>query len=459
MKVAVIGTGYVGLVTGACFASKGHDVICVDLDAERVASINRGSAPFYEPGLEELLRQTVGTRLKASLDLDEAVIWADVTLLAVGTPFDGERIDLRQIKAASRQVGHALRDHDGYALVMVKSTVLPGTTNDVVRPILEEASGKRAGHGFGLAMNPEFLREGQAVIDFLQPDRVVMGGMDPRCWEVQEELYRDFPAADLVRTDNATAEMTKYTSNSLLATLISFSNEIANLCSTLPGVDVLDVMRGVHLDKRLSPLDNVTGERIRPGILAYLMAGCGFGGSCLPKDVNSLIAFAADRDRSMPLLRSVLEINVGQPTRLADLATAALAERHGDDLSGATVAVLGLAFKPGTSDIRETPALPVIEHLRRTDASLRLWDPAAIDEVKKVLGDAPDLHYTVDLADAVAGADVLVVLTSWPELSDLAHHLADADPQPLVLDGRRSLDRTAFARYDGVGLGPEDNPG
>ncbi|MEM1181561.1 MAG: UDP-glucose/GDP-mannose dehydrogenase family protein [Acidobacteriota bacterium] len=449
MKVAVIGTGYVGLVTGACFASKGHDVRCVDLDAERVDLINRGRAPFYEPGLEELLRQTVGTQLEATLDLDAAVIWADVTLLAVGTPFDGERIDLRQIKAASRQVGHALREHDDYALVMVKSTVLPGTTNDVVRPILEEASGKRAGHDFGLAMNPEFLREGQAVADFLHPDRVVMGGKDPRCWAVQEELYRDFAATDVVRTDNATAEMTKYTSNSLLATLISFSNEIANLCSTLPDVDVLDVMRGVHLDKRLSPIDPVTGERSHPGILAYLMAGCGFGGSCLPKDVNSLIVFGDDRSQPMPLLRSVLDINAGQPLRIADVAVSAL-----DDPKASTVAVLGLAFKPGTSDIRETPALPVIHHLRAAGVSLRLWDPAALDEVKKQLGEAPDLHYTADLRDAVEGAEVLVVLTSWPELSDLSHHLRDIEPKPLVLDGRRALDRNDFEKYDGVGLGP-----
>ena len=453
MRIAVIGTGNVGLVSAACFASKCHDVVCVDLDAERVEAINRGVAPFFEPGLEELLRANLGPKLRATLDLAAAVEPADVTMLAVGTPFDGERIDLRQIEAAAQQVGEALRHHDGYQLVMVKSTVLPGTTDEVVKPILEAASGKRAGVDFGLAMNPEFLREGQAVNDFLHPDRVVMGGRDERCWQVQEELYRAFEATDVLRTDNRTAEMIKYTSNSLLATLISFSNEIANLCATLPGVDSTEVMRGLHLDKRLSPIDAETGERQRPGILAYLMAGCGFGGSCLPKDVQSLIAFGDQRERPMPILRSVIETNKTQPRRVVAIARRHL-ESAGRSLDGATVAVLGLAFKPGTSDIRETPALPVIEQLRSEGATLRLWDPAALGEVEKRLGAADDIVYTADLDQAIAGADVLILLTAWPELQELPAKIDGLAEPPLLVDGRRFLDGDQLERYAGIGLGP-----
>ncbi|MEM8961822.1 MAG: UDP-glucose/GDP-mannose dehydrogenase family protein [Acidobacteriota bacterium] len=450
MKVAIIGTGNVGLVSGACFAAKGHDVVCVDLDAERVAAINQGQTPFYEPGLEELLRDTIGRRLHATLDLGGAVATADIVVLAVGTPFNGETIDLDQIRHASRQVGKALVDNPGYPLVMVKSTVLPGTTDTVVTPILEEQSGQRAAVDFGVAMNPEFLREGQAVGDFMMPDRIVMGATDERSWAMQDELYRDFPAPDVVRTDNRTAEMIKYTSNALLANLISFSNEIGNLCATLPGVDIAAVMRGVHLDKRLSPI--VEGDeptRLRPGILSYLMAGCGFGGSCLPKDVSSLIAFGDSQGSPMDLLRSVMTINHAQPGRVVELA-----RRQLPSLDGVEVAVLGLSFKPGTSDIRLTPALPVIAELREAGARLRLYDPAALDEIGNVLGEADELAYHAHLEDAIDGAELIVVLTSWPELRRLPELLADRDPAPVVIDGRRMFDREDFARYDGIGLGP-----
>ncbi|MEM6795796.1 MAG: nucleotide sugar dehydrogenase, partial [Acidobacteriota bacterium] len=207
LEIAIIGTGNVGLVSGACFASKGHRVTCVDVDPAKVERIRRAEAPFFEPGLAALLEKTVGVTLDATLDLEGAVQKADVTLLAVGTPYDGTGLDLRQIRRAASQVGEALRGRRGYQLVMVKSTVLPGTTDTVVRPILERASGLRAGEDFGLAMNPEFLREGQAVLDFEFPDRVVMGGLDERSWSIQEELYRGFPCPNVVRTDNATAEM------------------------------------------------------------------------------------------------------------------------------------------------------------------------------------------------------------------------------------------------------------
>lgn len=451
MRIAILGIGHVGLVSGACFASKGHRVTCIDVDPDRVRALEEGRVPFFEPGLAELVAETAPERLRATVEGAGEMAEADVILLAVGTPFGGERIDLDQIRDAARRVGAALRDsRRDYPLVIVKSTVLPGTTDGVVRPILEEESGLRAGVDFGLGMNPEFLREGLAVSDFLTPDRVVMGGLSPRCWTIQEELYRDFPCADVLRTTNSTAEAIKYASNSLLATLISFSNEIGNLCSTLPGVDVTEVMEGVHLDKRLSPIVGdeppAAGDRLRPGILSYLAAGCGFGGSCLPKDVQALAAFGDDQGSPMGMLRSVLRTNADQPRRVVDLV-----RKHHPDLGGVKITVLGLSFKPGTSDIRETPALPVIRELHRQGARVRAWDPAAVEPARGALPRSIEL--TDDLSVAVDGAQVWVVLTAWPELGGLGELAAKADPPPLVVDGRRILDPAAFHRYEGIGRG------
>lgn len=458
MRIAIIGTGYVGLVTAACFATRGHQVLCVDLDAERVAAINSGRPPFFEAGLDELLEQTVPDRLVATLDLPHAVRSSEVTLIAVGTPFSGSAIDLGQVREAARQVGEALRDQDGYHLVIVKSTVLPGTTDSLVLPILEEASGKRAGVDFGLGMNPEFLREGQAVEDFMVPDRIVMGGIDDRSREIQEQLYSGFACPDVMRTGNTTAEATKYASNALLATLISFSNEIANLCSTLPGVDAEQVMQGVLLDKRWSPIVELPlniGDRLRPGILSYLAAGCGFGGSCLPKDVRSLIAFGESQDSNMDLLRSTIAINERQPGRLIRRI-----EQRGIDFRDLKVALLGLAFKPGTSDIRETPALPVLRALLDRGSQVDAWDPAACEPFRDVLEEKERQSVTFhdELELAVDGADVLILMTSWPDLQGLPALLAGVSPPPLVVDGRRMLDPSSVERYDGIGLGPDGPP-
>ena len=251
MNVSIIGTGYVGLVTGACLAEKGHHVTCVDIDPERVAALNRAESPIFEAGLDELLRKHVGRTLKATTDLPAAVSDSELTLIAVGTPFDGQTIDLAAVMAASRQIGSTLRNKTAYHVVVVKSTVVPGTTDLHVIPALEAASGKRAGVDFGVGMNPEFLSEGEAVHDLMFPDRIVLGGNDERTLDTLEELYRPFAAAPRIRTNTRTAELIKYASNALLANLISFSNEIANLCSALGGIDVMDVMRGVHLSQVL----------------------------------------------------------------------------------------------------------------------------------------------------------------------------------------------------------------
>ncbi|MCK5418281.1 MAG: UDP-glucose/GDP-mannose dehydrogenase family protein, partial [Desulfobacterales bacterium] len=349
MKISIIGSGYVGLVTGVCLADKGHSIICVDADHEKVENINQGVPPIYEQGLKELLKKNIHFNLRATVDLHQAVIDTEVSLITVGTPFDGEKIDLAQIKEASHQIGEALRDKDSYHLVVVKSTVVPGTTDDVVLPILEKAARKKAGTDFGVGMNPEFLREGVAVEDFMRPDRIVLGAIDPKSLDWMEKIYQCFENIDKVRTNNRTAEMIKYTSNSLLATMISFSNEIANLSAAIGDIDVTEVMQGVHLDKRLSPIFE-NGKRVVPPIIEFLKAGCGFGGSCFPKDVKALIAHGKQIGKPMKLLNAVIEVNQKQPREII-----ALIKKYFPDLRKIRIAILGLAFKPGTDDMRESP--------------------------------------------------------------------------------------------------------
>ena len=444
MKVSVIGTGYVGLVSGVCLAAKGHEVVCVDMDATKVARINAGDPPIYELGLEDLLKRHIGQNLRATTDLAQAVADSEISLIAVGTPFDGSAIDLSYIREVARQIGAVLRNKTAYHVVIVKSTVVPGTTEETVLPILEEASGKRAGPGFGVGMNPEFLREGEAINDFMEPDRIVLGGIDERSIAALDELYAGFPDVDKVRTNPRTAEMIKYTANSLLATLISFSNEIGNLCAQV-GVDVVEVMEGVHLDKRLSPI-LADGTRVNPASLTYLAAGCGFGGSCFPKDVKALIAYGENEGHSMALLKSVIHVNEAQPQKML-----ALLHKHFPDLKGRRITVLGMAFKPGTDDIRESPSLPVTRQLLEAGAVVTGFDPIAREEAYKVFGDT--VAFREDLADALSDAEAVLLMTRWPEFEQLPELVKNLAAPPLVIDGRRMLARKALSRYEGIGLG------
>lgn len=443
MKLSVIGTGYVGLVSGVCLAHVGHHVQCVDIDADKVDRINNGECPIHEDGLAELLTGVLNTRFSATTDLEAAVHNSDITLIAVGTPFGEERIDLAQIESAARAIATALSSKDGYHVVAVKSTVVPGTTETVVLPILESVSGKTAGADFGVGMNPEFLREGVAVQDFLNPDRIVVGGIDEKARETMAELYAPFPQTDLIRTTPSTAEMIKYTANSLLATLISFSNEIGNLSAAV-GVDVNEVLAGVHLDHRFAPIltENANkGDRVRPAMLTYLGAGCGFGGSCFPKDVKALAAHAEAHNVAVPVLRGALEVNAHQPEQLVSLVAENLP-------SPANVTVLGVAFKPGTDDIRESPTLRVVPSLIERGYKVTLHDPIALDEAKAEFGDK--VSYTSDLDRAIDGADSIVLITSWPEYTALASKLNGS--APLVADGRRFLNPQDFKRYVGIGF-------
>jgi len=444
MRISVAGSGHVGLVTGVCLAELGHQVVCVDIDPQKVARILRGEPSIYEEGLEERLKRNLGGRFTATADLGAAVLDSDVTFITVGTPVRDGQIDLSYVRAAARDIGAALRVKSGYHVVVVKSTVVPGSTASVVLPVLEEASGKRAGADFGVVVNPEFLTEGQAIRDFMEPDRIVLGTIDSRAVRVLDDVYAFFRGVPTIHTNLSTAEMIKFASNTLLATTMSFSNEIANICSALGDVDVVDVMEGVHASSYLT-VTNREGRRVRAPLTSYLQAGCGFGGSCLPKDVRALVSHGEGLGVKMPLLSAVIEVNEGQPRQV--LRTL---EKHFTSLAGLRVAVLGLAYKPDTNDVRDSPAFPVIRALLAQGASVKAYDPIASDEARKVLGDA--IAYAATLSECVRDVDAVVLLTRWTEFESVPMVLREQKPAPLLVDGRRQVDKRAVARYAGIGL-------
>ncbi|BAI62488.1 UDP-glucose 6-dehydrogenase [Methanocella paludicola SANAE] len=415
MRISIIGTGYVGTVTGACFASLGNDVICVDVDARRVESMNAGVPPIYEEGLEELLKAHAGKNLRATLDYDDAIAHSDISFICVPTPTDeGGKIDLRFVREASRSIGQRLKNKSSYHVVVVKSTVVPQTTQSVATPILEEASGKKAGVDFGVGMNPEFLREGKAVHDFMHPDRIVIGGDDPKAQAVIKSLYKGYKCP-ILEVDTKTAEMIKYVSNAFLATKISFSNEVGNICKRL-GIDTYKVMEGVGLDARISPF--------------FLNSGLGFGGSCFPKDVKALIGKAADVDYEPQLLKTVLLVNDHQPQMLLKLL-----KIHVPDLKDKRIAVLGLAFKNDTDDIRESRAIPVIGSLLAEGAQVVAYDPMASRHMKKVY---PNIEYVKTADEALMDADACIVATEWAEFKKLDSF--GNMRRPVVIDGRKMID-------------------
>jgi UDPglucose 6-dehydrogenase len=430
MRIDIIGTGYVGLVTGACLARLGHHVTCVDMAADRVEAINSAVVPFYEPGLRELVSQglTEG-RLNATCDISQAVCQSEITILTVGTPLRDGAIDLSYVARAAQDVGRSLRGFRRYHLIVVKSTVVPGTTDTLVREIVERESGMKAGE-FGLCMNPEFLREGSAVGDFMQPDRIVIGQWDELSGETLAELYRSFDCPKLF-TNPRNAELIKYASNAFLGTLVSFSNEIATLCEASPGGDAHVVMDALHLDRRLSPV--IGGVRITPEILGYLRAGCGFGGSCLPKDIRALSAHAQERGVLPRILEAVMAVNQDRSAHLVELAENALGSVH-----GATVAVLGLAFKPGTDDLRDSPALRIIRQLLAKGATVQVYDPKAMHAAMSLLGD--EVAFCRSPKEAVFNADAAIVVTAWPEFCNLDWGtLSRGMGRPVIIDGRNAL--------------------
>ena len=413
MNVVIMGAGYVGLVSGVCLAAKGHDVSCVDVDSQLVEQLKRGQPRIYEPGLVELLRDVLSSgRLAVTTNLESALDRSDIVIIAVGTPTENGGIDLRYVIEASRSIGNYLKTHDRYLSVIVKSTVVPGTADTVVRSELTKASGRKF-PSFGLGANPEFLREGEAVADFMEPDRIILGYEDDRTLELLELLYSSW-AVDKVRVNTRTAELIKYANNALLATQISTINEIANLAATLGNIDVMDVVQGVHLDRRWSP---IRGDiRTTPGILSYLMPGCGFGGSCLPKDVQALRSQGMQMGLPMHVLNAVLNVNDSQPYQVVEII-----QREIPNLASKTVMVLGLAFKPGTNDVRESASLKIVQALFEIGAHLILHDPVAMDNFKAALGaTASSVTFVDEWTEHVAATDIIIVATCWPEYKKVA---------------------------------------
>ena len=451
MKISVMGTGYVGLVSGTCLAERGHQVTCIDIRSEVVQEINAGRPPIHEIGLDNLLRSARDKgMLSATTDAKTAILDSDVTLICVGTPTVDGRMDMSQIVAAAKEIGSALASKRGYHVVAVKSTVLPGTTEGPVKAAIESHSGRKVGDGWGLCMNPEFLREGRAVEDFRVPDRIVVGVTDSMTAEVFLNVYADFTCPKLVTTPR-TAEMIKYVSNSLLATMISFSNEIGNMCSAVPGVDARLVWKGVHLDRRLTPINGPVGGAA--GVTEYLWHGLGFGGSCFPKDVAALRSFGRTVGEQTRMLDAVLDINADQPLRMVALLEKELS------LAGKTVAVLGLAFKPGTDDLRESPALPLVAELRKKGAKVLVHDPIAMPQAKK-RPEFRDVVFAEDWAEALRKSDACCLVTAWPEYRSIQPtNFQKLMTRALVIDGRGVFEPAAMAAagvvWRGVGYTPE----
>jgi len=447
MIVTMVGTGYVGLVTGACLASCGHEVRCVDVSEERVGLIRSGQSPFYEPGLEELLRGALANgRLSVTTDLEAAMKGSAISLIAVGTPAHGDEPDLSYVEAAASQIGAALRSADGYHVVAVKSTVVPGTTRNIVKTLVQTASGLSPSQ-FGLCMNPEFLREGCAVADFINPDRIVIGESDSKSGTVMERLYESFDCPKL-HVGLEDAELTKYASNSLLSTLISFSNELAALCEATPGTDVETVLKGLHLDHRLSPMSH--GARVVPEILTYLRAGIGFGGSCLPKDVNALRTYGRRKGVLTPILDAVMTTNTRRPEQVVKIL-----EGAAGNLSGKTVALLGLAFKAGTDDLRSSPALALLPLLKAHGAQVRAYDSFISKEAAADLG--LDWFCAGNLEMTLEGSDAALLTTADPQFLNADWtHLASCMRSPILIDGRNALRNVRLPdsiRYYPIGQG------
>ena len=421
MNIAIVGTGYVGLVTGTCFAETGVNVTCVDVNAEKIENLQKGIIPIYEPGLEDMVQRNVNAgRLHFTTALENCLDNVDIVFSAVGTPPDEDgSADLSYVLAVAKTIGANMKK---YTLVVTKSTVPVGTAHKVKDTIQAELDKRGVSIEFDVASNPEFLKEGNAIDDFMSPDRVVVGVESERAKKLMTKLYKPFMMLNsrVIFMDIPSAEMTKYAANSMLATRISFMNDIANLCE-LVGADVNMVRDGIGSDSRI-------GRK-------FLYPGCGYGGSCFPKDVKALIKTAEQNGYPMRVLKAVEEVNETQKSLLFEK----LEKIFKGDLEGKTIALWGLAFKPGTDDMREAPALVLIEKLRKAGCVVRAYDPSAMGESKRRIGDT--IFYACDMYDALLDADALMLVTEWKEFRLPAWGVVKKTmKQPVILDGRNIYD-------------------
>ncbi|MEO7725751.1 MAG: UDP-glucose/GDP-mannose dehydrogenase family protein [Burkholderiales bacterium] len=438
MKITIIGTGYVGLVSGACLAELGNDVMCLDVDADKIARLQRGEIPIYEPGLEPLVKRNAGAgRLQFTTDVAKSVAHGQVQFIAVGTPPDEDgSADLQYVLAAARAIGLHM---DEYRLVVDKSTVPVGTAARVQAVIAEELARRGKTVEFSVVSNPEFLKEGAAVEDFMRPDRIVVGAVDERAKQIMRAIYSPILRNHerMIFMDIASAELTKYAANAMLATRISFMNELANLAEIL-GADIEHVRQGIGSDARIG--------------YHFLYAGCGYGGACFPKDVSALQQTAQDAGMKLRIIEAVNAVNQAQKARLLDKIT----QRFGENLAGKRFAVWGLAFKANTDDMREATSQVIVPGLVSRGATVVAYDPVAMKEAKHAFAALRGVEYASSPQAAVDGADCLVIITEWkefrsPDFSDMQRRMRT----PVIMDGRNLYDpamvRTHGLEYSGIG--------
>jgi UDPglucose 6-dehydrogenase len=440
-RISVFGLGPVGLVTAICFAKKGYFVVGIDPDSRKVETIRNGRAPFFEPLLDGHVAKAVANGTLQATSDSSTNAESDMAYITVGTPSkDDGSIDLTYVRNASTDIGQSLRKRDAYQVVLVKSTVTPGTARSMVKPILEEKSGKAAGKNFGLCSNPEFIREGNALYDSEYPDRIVIGSENQKDLDIVEDFYRKFygdKTPTIVRTSCENAELIKYANNSFLAMKVSYINMFANLCQNIVGADVEDVARAIGLDKRIGPL--------------FLQAGLGWGGSCFPKDLKAISAFGKTIGVKTPLVDAAIGLNDDQPSKAVELTTRLLGE-----LKGKKVALLGLAFKPDTDDMREAVSVSVVRKLLALEAKVVAYDPAAMGNARTVFQDR--ISYANSAVECLDKADCCIIITEWREFKELPPEVFVKNMrEPILIDGRRIYDPTVFMKsgikFHAIGLG------
>jgi len=445
MRVTIFGSGYVGLVTGACLADAGNDVLCVDVDAKKIEGLKRGEIPIHEPGLDALIKTNAeAERMRFTTSAAEGVAHGQLQIIAVGTPPDEDgSADLKYVLAVARSIGEHMTE---YKVVVTKSTVPVGTSDKVAAAVTESLAKRKAELEFDVVSNPEFLKEGAAIEDFMRPDRVVVGADNPRVTELLRALYEPFTRSreKIVVMDLRSAELTKYAANAMLATKISFMNELANLAERF-GADIEKVRVGIGSDPRIG--------------YHFIYPGLGYGGSCFPKDVQALARSARGVGYEPRLLDSVEAVNKSQKQVLFGK----ISKHYGKNLAGKTFAVWGLAFKPGTDDMREAPSRVLLEALWEAGAKVRAFDPAAAKEAKRIWGERPDLTLTTRSREALDGADALIIVTEWKEFrSPDFEHLKKTLKAPVIFDGRNLYDPVMLKKqgikYYAIGRG-ESQPG
>ena len=438
MKITVIGSGYVGLVSGACLAELGNEVLCVDIDPEKIAQLNKGNIPLYEPGLEEIIRRNIAAkRLNFSANSPDGAAHGLIQIIAVGTPADTDgSADLQYVLAAAQAIGRSMTE---YKVIVNKSTVPVGTAQQVRAVIQKELNARGLDIYFSVVSNPEFLKEGSAIDDFNRPDRIVIGADDARAIQIMRDMYAPFQRNHdrLIIMDTKSAELTKYAANAMLATRISFMNELANLAEKV-GADIEHVRKGIGSDQRIG--------------YHFLYAGCGYGGSCFPKDIRALQHTGRENGVHMKILQAVEEVNHAQKNILLNKITA----RFGHDLEDKRFAIWGLAFKPGTNDMREAPSRVLMDGLWARGAHLTVHDPVAMKETLRLYGDRGDLRYAETPLDALHGADALIIATEWKAFKSPDFIAVKARlKHPVIFDGRNLFDPASVSahglEYHGIG--------